>query len=109
MQAVRGHGPLARRAELPGSVIFMFQPGEEGHGGAKIMIDEGVLDAAGDRPVAAYGLHVASAQLPGGVLSTRPGTIMAAADTFQVTVRGRAGTPPSRITRPTRSPPPARS
>jgi amidohydrolase len=81
----------ARRGELPGSVIFMFQPGEEGHAGARIMIEEGVLDAAGGRPVAAYGLHVASAQLPGGVLSTRPGTIMAAADTFEVTVHGRGG------------------
>jgi len=81
----------ARRDELAGSVIFMFQPGEEGHAGAKIMIEEGVLDAAGARPVAAYGLHVASAQLPGGMLATRPGTIMAAADTFQVTVHGRGG------------------
>ena len=81
----------ARRGELPGSVIFMFQPGEEGHAGARVMIEEGVLDAAGGRPVAAYGLHVASAQLPGGVLSTRPGTIMAAADTFEVTVHGRGG------------------
>ena len=81
----------ARRGELPGSVIFMFQPGEEGHAGARIMIEEGVLDAAGGRPVAAYALHVASAQLPGGVLSTRPGTMMAAADTFEVTVHGRGG------------------
>src|SRR6266436_534665 len=36
----------AHRAELPGNVIFMFQPGEEGNGGARLMIDEGVLDAA---------------------------------------------------------------
>ncbi len=43
----------ARQAELPGNVIFMFQPAEEGGGGAKMMIDEGVLDAAGARPVAA--------------------------------------------------------
>jgi hippurate hydrolase len=81
----------ARRDDLPGSVIFMFQPGEEGHGGAKIMIEEGVLDAAGERPVAAYGLHVSSALLPGGIVATRPGTIMAAADTFEVTVHGRGG------------------
>jgi amidohydrolase len=81
----------ARRDELPGSVIFMFQPGEEGHGGARIMIEEGVLDAAGGRPVGAYGLHVASALLPTGVLSTRPGTIMAAADTFEIVVHGRGG------------------
>ena len=41
-------------------VVFMFQPGEEGQGGAQLMIDEGVLDAAGERVVAAYGLHVIS-------------------------------------------------
>ena len=51
----------ARRAELPGSVVFMFQPGEEGYGGARFMIEEGVLDAAGKRASAAYALHVASA------------------------------------------------
>ncbi|WP_377272822.1 M20 family metallopeptidase [Peterkaempfera sp. SMS 1(5)a] len=80
-----------RRAELPGSVVFMFQPGEEGAGGAQLMIDEGVLDAA-DRPVvAAYALHVAAAQLPAGWVAARPGPIMAAADTLEVTLRGRGG------------------
>jgi amidohydrolase len=53
--------------------------------------EEGVLDAAGDRPVAAYALHVASALLPSGLLASRPGTIMAAADTLHVTVHGRGG------------------
>src|SRR5215470_11869635 len=44
-----------RKADLEGNVIFMFQPGEEGSAGAKIMIEEGVLDAAGgERPVAAF-------------------------------------------------------
>jgi amidohydrolase len=81
----------ARQAELPGSVIFMFQPGEEGFGGAKDMIDEGVLDAAGERPVAAYGMHVASSMLPLGLWTGRPGPMMAAADTLEVTVHGRGG------------------
>jgi hippurate hydrolase len=81
----------ARRAELPGSVVFMFQPGEEGYAGAKFMIEEGVLDAAGQRPVAAYALHVASAELPGGLFSTRPGPMMAAAEVLEVTVRGHGG------------------
>ena len=81
----------ARQAELPGNVIFMFQPGEEGFGGARQMIDEGVLDAAGERPVAAFGLHVASGLLPLGITTSRPGTLMAAADTLQVTVHGRGG------------------
>ncbi|HEY2552835.1 MAG TPA: M20 family metallopeptidase [Streptosporangiaceae bacterium] len=81
----------ARQAELPGNVIFMFQPGEEGFGGARQMIDEGVLDAAGERPVAAFGLHVASGLLPLGIASSRAGTLMAASDTLQVTVHGRGG------------------
>ena len=81
----------ARQAELAGNVIFMFQPGEEGPGGARIMVAEGVLDAAGERPVAAYALHVASGLLPLGLLASRPGTIMAAADTLHVTVHGRGG------------------
>ena len=81
----------ARQAELPGNVIFMFQPGEEGHDGAAHMITEGVLDAAGGRPVAAYALHVASAQFPRGVFATRPGSMMAAADILDVTVRGHGG------------------
>ncbi|HXP21224.1 MAG TPA: M20 family metallopeptidase [Streptosporangiaceae bacterium] len=80
-----------RRADLPGNVIFMFQPGEEGAGGARLMIDEGVLDAAGERPVAAYALHVASSVLPLGVTSSKAGTVMAASDTLRVTVRGRGG------------------
>ncbi|HEX9030443.1 MAG TPA: M20 family metallopeptidase [Streptosporangiaceae bacterium] len=81
----------ARQAELPGNVIFMFQPGEEGSGGARLMIEEGVLDAAGERPVAAYALHVASSLLPLGTAASRAGTAMAAADTLHVTVRGRGG------------------
>ena len=81
----------ARADDLAGNVIFMFQPGEEGPGGGRIMVGEGVLDAAGDRPVAAYALHVASALLPYGLLASRPGTIMAAADTLHVTVHGRGG------------------
>jgi amidohydrolase len=81
----------ARQAELPGNVIFMFQPGEESVGGARVMIDEGVLDAAGERPVAAYALHVASGLLPLGIAASKAGPMMAAADKLHVTVRGRGG------------------
>ncbi len=81
----------ARRADLPGTVIFMFQPGEEGYAGAKQMIAEGVLDAADGRLVAAYALHVSSNRLAGGVFSTRPGAMLASADKVTVTVRGRGG------------------
>jgi hippurate hydrolase len=81
----------ARRADLAGDVVFMFQPGEEGERGAKHMIDEGVLDASGSRPVAAYALHVTSAMLPSGWFAARPGPMMAAADVLEVTVRGGGG------------------
>ena len=81
----------ARQEELAGNVIFMFQPGEEGPGGARIMVSEGLLEAAGEWPAAAYALHVASAELPFGLLASRVGTIMAAADTLHVTVHGRGG------------------
>jgi amidohydrolase len=81
----------AWQADLPGNVIFMFQPGEEGAGGARLMIDEGVLDAAGERPSAAYALHVASGLLPLGVAASKAGPALAAADTLHVTVRGRGG------------------
>ncbi|MFB4290486.1 M20 family metallopeptidase [Nonomuraea sp. ATR24] len=91
MLAGAAHLLSARREELAGDVIFMFQPGEEGHEGAKHMIEEGVLDAAGERPVAAYGMHVVSSMLPLGLFASRPGPIMAAADVFQVTVKGRGG------------------
>ncbi|HEY3436596.1 MAG TPA: M20 family metallopeptidase [Actinotalea sp.] len=81
----------AHREELAGSVVFMFQPGEEGHHGARLMIEEGVLDAAGERVVAAYGLHVVSSLIPAGVITGRPGPAMAAADQMYVMVRGRGG------------------
>jgi hippurate hydrolase len=81
----------SRQAELAGNVIFMFQPGEEGGGGAQVMISEGVLDAAGSRPVAAFALHVASSLLPLGMYTARDGTMLAAADTLEITVHGRGG------------------
>jgi amidohydrolase len=81
----------ARREQLPGDVVFMFQPGEEGFDGARYMIDEGVLDAAGVRPVAAYALHVMSNLTPRGMVASRPGPLMAASDGVFVTVKGRGG------------------
>ncbi len=80
------------RDVLAGRVMFMFQPGEEGFHGARHMINEGLLDPTGPagRPEAAYALHV-SATVPSGDVHTRPGPLMAAADTLRVTVRGRGG------------------
>lgn len=82
---------VERREEWAGAVVLMFQPGEEGDHGARLMIEEGVLDAAGERVVAAYGLHVVSAEVPVGVVTARPGTYYAAADQLFVTVQGRGG------------------
>ncbi len=86
-----GAAKILSERDFPGSVIFMFQPGEEGYAGAKIMIEEGVLEATWQKPVAAYALHVASSQLPSGVVLCKGGPIMAAADTVTVTVRGAGG------------------
>ncbi|MCT9820841.1 M20 family metallopeptidase [Microbacterium sp. W1N] len=77
------------RDELPGAVVFMFQPGEEGCNGASIMLREGVLDAAGEKPVAAYAAHVAPGEF--GVFGTRPGTVMAGSNALSITVNGRGG------------------
>jgi len=81
----------AHRDELPGDVVLMFQPGEEGWAGAKVMIDEGVLDAAGRRVDAAYGMHVFSTMAPHGTFVTKSGPMLAASDGFAVTVKGTGG------------------
>lgn len=57
------------RSDLPGNVIFMFQPGEEHPGGAAPMIDEGLLEVTGEKPIAAYALHVVAG--PRGVFMSR--------------------------------------
>src|SRR5215471_9358583 len=81
----------AHRDQLAGDVVFMFQPGEEGHNGAGVMISEGVLDAAGPRVQRAYGMHVISGGIPRGQFTTRPGTLMASSDSLRVTVQGTGG------------------
>jgi amidohydrolase len=82
----------ARRGELAGRVRFLFQPGEEGHGGAAVALAEGLLDtAAGGEPVSwAFAIHQ-SPSIPSGVVTTRSGPIMASADELHITVRGRGG------------------
>lgn len=80
-----------RREELPGDVVFMFQPGEEILTGAPIMIAEGVLDAAGRRADRAFGMHVFSSVFPSRTWSTRPGAIMAASDSLFVDLVGTGG------------------
>jgi amidohydrolase len=79
------------RDRIAGNVIFMFQPAEEGPGGAELMIEEGVLAAAGDRPVAAYGLHVVSSKYPYGSFTASRGPLLASSDTLYVDVHGAGG------------------
>jgi hippurate hydrolase len=69
----------------------MFQPAEEGPGGAEPMIREGLLEAAGRRVDAAYAVHVYSAEHPRGVWFGRPGPLMAAADEVRVVIHGKGG------------------
>lgn len=72
----------------PGNVVLAFQPAEEKPGGAKPMIEAGVLE---NPPVdAAFGLHLWS-NLPVGTVGTNPGALMAGAAEFRLTIRGRGG------------------
>jgi hippurate hydrolase len=82
----------AHQAELHGTVRFMFQPGEEGHAGAVVMLEEGLLEApsGGSAPAAAFALHAAPRWAKGVVL-TRPGPVLASTDNFTIVVRGRGG------------------
>ncbi|HWH83024.1 MAG TPA: amidohydrolase [Burkholderiaceae bacterium] len=79
------------RAQLRGSVKFIFQPAEElppegEEGGAKLMIEQGALE--NPVPQAIFGLHITS-RLPTGVIGCRPGPTMASADNLKITVHGR--------------------
>src|SRR5919108_1092053 len=78
-----------RRATLAGSVLFMFQPGEEGYHGARVMLEEGLLDG-GAPPTGAFALHVTHRHAA-GVIAARPGPAMASGDTIQIVVRGQGG------------------
>jgi len=79
------------KAELPGSVMLIFQPAEEGppageDGGASMMLDEGIF--AERMPAAVFGMHV-GISIPGGQFAVKPGPMMAAADRYQITVKGK--------------------
>src|SRR6266568_1162756 len=78
----------ARRAELPGTAVFIFQPAEELLGGAKPMIEAGVLE--NPRVDEIYGLHLTT-QIPAGKVLVRPGPNMASGDGFAVEITGRGG------------------
>ncbi len=80
----------SHKDELNGDVLIWFQPGEEGHHGADVMIEEGMLELTGSRPVAAYGLHVFTS-LPLGAIACKPGPLMAAAGDLHVRFHGSGG------------------
>lgn len=79
-----------RRHELAGPVVFMFQPGEEGHAGARFMLEEGLLEVVSPPPTSAFAQHV-TAMFASGVISHREGPQMASADEIRVVVEGRGG------------------
>ncbi|MBB4155189.1 hippurate hydrolase [Sphingomonas jinjuensis] len=78
----------ARRDGLPGTIVFMFQPGEEGHHGARFMMEDGLL--ADPAPEAAFALHI-SPNMPSGVLVSRAGPLLASANTVHARITGRGG------------------
>jgi hippurate hydrolase len=85
------------RGELGGTIKFMFQPGEEGYGGARLMIEDGLLDTD-PKPDAAFALHIAPNFKAGGIVG-KGGPIPGPSPS-----RGAAVTPRCRMTRSTQSP-----
>jgi amidohydrolase len=79
---------LAQAGDFSGAVAFIFQPAEEGQGGAREMIRDGLFEHFPCERV--FALHNWP-DLPAGAIRTRPGPIMASADKFRITIEGRGG------------------
>ncbi len=77
----------AARDRLPGTVMFMFQPGEEGHHGARFMLNDGIIDPL---PDAAFALHIMP-NAPHGIFAGRAGPLLASSDVLSITVKGAGG------------------
>ncbi|MFN5159618.1 MAG: M20 family metallopeptidase [Rhodoluna sp.] len=80
----------ANKDKLNGNVLMFFQPGEEGHDGAGHMLAQHMHMVSGEKPIAAYGLHVFSI-VPSGLFTTKKDTMMASAGDMLVTITGRGG------------------
>jgi hippurate hydrolase len=80
------HALSGVRESLNGTVKFLFQPAEEGGGGGRVMVEEGVAEGLGS----IFALHLWPG-LPFGTVATKGGPIMAAADAFEMEVRGTGG------------------
>lgn len=78
----------AKRETLAGTVLFMFQPGEEGFHGARFMLDDGLLEDPA--PEAAFALHIMP-NAPAGSFGSRAGPMLASSDKLMVDVHGRGG------------------
>ena len=74
-----------QRETLVGEVAFMFQPGEEGFAGARVMLEEGIPQSD-----AAFAIHI-TPLIPSGMIGTRPGALLASADFFNITIKGKGG------------------
>ena len=79
---------MSRRDELAGTIVLCFQPAEEGHGGAKAMLDDGLFERFGIER--AYGLHLASS-LPVGIVGLREGPFYASSDSIEIVIEGMGG------------------
>jgi len=77
-----------RRAALAGEVLFMFQPGEEGFAGAKLMLEEGLIDPSSVSR--AFAIHI-DPRIPLGRVASRAGALLASADGFEIRLTGRGG------------------
>jgi len=80
------HALCEMRERLNGTVKFFFQPAEEGEGGGRVMVEEGVADGLDS----IFALHLWPG-LPFGTVATKAGPIMAAADAFEMEIRGTGG------------------